>query len=115
VSGIGEQVEPLPFEALDVTLVVPPVGVATAAVYRAWDDLGGPSSDGLNDLEPAALAVEPRLATWRDRIREATGVAPVLAGSGATWFVLGRHRHLSEAMPEARVIVTRTTPAARER
>ena len=29
-----------------------------------------------NDLEPAALAVEPRLAEWRDRLRAATGRAP---------------------------------------
>ena len=28
-----------------------------------------------------------RLAIWRDAIREVTGRAPVLAGSGATWFV----------------------------
>ena len=38
--GIGEIVEPLPFEPLDLTLVVPPFGVSTPAVYRAWDELG---------------------------------------------------------------------------
>ncbi len=50
------------------TLLVPPFGVATAAVYKAWDDLGGPFSDNFNDLEPAALRVEPRLASWRDQL-----------------------------------------------
>ena len=45
-----------------MTLVVPPLHVSTPAVYRAWDDLGGPTADGPNDLEPAALVVEPRLA-----------------------------------------------------
>ena len=73
------------------TLLVPPFGVATAAVYQAWDVLGGPVSDNFNDLEPAALHVEPRLASWRDRLADATGQRPVLAGSGSTWFVPGAH------------------------
>ncbi len=89
VRGIGEIVEPLPFERRVVTLVVPPLSVPTPAVYRAWDDLGGPAGEAGNDLEPAALAVEPRLVNWRDRIGEATGERPLLAGSGATWFVPG--------------------------
>ncbi|MFZ9628490.1 MAG: 4-(cytidine 5'-diphospho)-2-C-methyl-D-erythritol kinase [Ilumatobacteraceae bacterium] len=89
VRGIGEVVDPLPFAPLDVTLVVPPVHVSTPAVYRAWDDLGGPLAAGPNDLEPAALAVAPELTSWRDRLGEATGATPVLAGSGGTWFVHG--------------------------
>jgi 4-diphosphocytidyl-2-C-methyl-D-erythritol kinase len=60
-------------------------------VYAAWDRLGGPRSDGPNDLEPAALAVEPRLAAYRDELGGATGQTPVLAGSGSTWFVDGAH------------------------
>ena len=74
-------------EPMEITLVVPPVHVSTPAVYRAWDELGGPTATGPNDLEPAAVVVEPELARWRDRIGELAGVAPVLAGSGATWFV----------------------------
>lgn len=108
VRGIGEIVEPLSPIDTDITLVVPPLTVSTPAVYRAWDDLGGPRSGGPNDLEPAALVVEPQLATWRDRIRDATGAAPVLAGSGATWFVLGAQPTLQEALPEAHVVITRT-------
>lgn len=107
VGGIGEIVEPLPFEPLDITLVIPPLTASTPSVYRAWDDLGGPTADGPNDLEPAALAVEPRLARWRDRIAEAAGQRPVLAGSGATWFLLGHH-DLAAALPEAMVVQTRT-------
>ena len=87
VSGIGEIIEPVAHRPSAVILVVPPFSVSTPAVYRAWDELGGPTSEGPNDLEPAALVVEPRLAIWRDAIREVTGRAPVLAGSGATWFV----------------------------
>lgn len=89
VRGTGEVVEPLPFEPRAFTLVTPPVHVASAAAYRAWDGLGGPAGDHGNDLEPAALAVAPELAAWRDRLAEDTGVRPRLAGSGSTWFVEG--------------------------
>jgi 4-diphosphocytidyl-2-C-methyl-D-erythritol kinase len=94
VSGIGEIVEPLEFGEMEgraFTLLSPPVHVSTAEVYRAWDRLGGPSGDNWNDLEAAALAVEPRLVHWRDLLGEATGRTPVLAGSGGTWFVEGEH------------------------
>jgi 4-diphosphocytidyl-2-C-methyl-D-erythritol kinase len=91
VTGIGEVLEPLPFEDRAFTLLTPPFGVSTPAVYRMWDGMGGPTGDGGNDLEPAALAVEPRLAEWRERLGELTGRTPVLAGSGATWFVEGTY------------------------
>ena len=89
VTGVGEILEPLAPEPRVFTLVLPPFGCSTAAVYRAWDELGGPTGPGGNDLEPAALAVEPRLAAWRDRLGDATGEQPHLAGSGSTWFVEG--------------------------
>ena len=89
VTGIGEIVERLPFEVREFTLLTPPIAVDTAAVYRRWDELGGPTADGPNDLEPAALAVEPALAEWRDRLGDAAGRTPQLAGSGSTWFVDG--------------------------
>jgi len=91
VTGIGEVVEPLPFEPRVYTLLTPPLFCSTPAVYRAWDDLGGPTGDHGNDLEPAALVVEPRLAEWRDRLGDATGQRPRLAGSGSTWFVEGEY------------------------
>jgi len=111
VRGIGEIVEPVSpgersDEPLAFTLVVPPFGVSTPRVYHAWDSL--PESDrrgDVNDLEAAALVVEPRLARWRDRIREATGAAPTLAGSGATWFVHGHH-DIATALVGATVITT---------
>jgi 4-diphosphocytidyl-2-C-methyl-D-erythritol kinase len=91
VGGIGEVVEPLPFLARAFTLLVPPLHVDTARVYRIWDDLGGPAApDGsANDLEQAALAAVPALAGWRDRLARATGRRPHLAGSGGSWFVEG--------------------------
>lgn len=104
VTGIGEVLEPL--EPIDATytLVVPPFGCSTPAVYRMWDELGGPQSEGRNDLEPAALAVEPRLAEWRDRLGDATGEQPILAGSGSTWFVPGAHPG------DGRLVVTTVVP-----
>lgn len=104
VRGIGEVVEPLPFVERTVTLATPDFGCDTAAVYRAWDDLGGPSADGPNDLEHAALRVEPRLVAFRDALGEDTGEVPVLAGSGSTWFVPGAH-------PGPGRVVARTVPA----
>jgi 4-diphosphocytidyl-2-C-methyl-D-erythritol kinase len=109
VSGAGEVLEPLPVDdvASDTyTLLVPPFGVPTAAVYQAWDALGGPVSDNFNDLEPAALQVEPALAGWRDRLGDATGQRPVLAGSGSTWFVPGEHPG------QSRVVVRVTSASA---
>jgi 4-diphosphocytidyl-2-C-methyl-D-erythritol kinase len=89
VTGVGEVVEPLPMQARVFTLALPPFACSTAAVYRTWDELGGPTGPGGNDLEPAALTLEPRLAEWRHRLRNATGQQPHLAGSGSTWFVEG--------------------------
>ena len=91
VTGIGEVVEPLPFVARTYTLVTPTFGCSTPAVYRMWDAMGGPSGPHGNDLEPAALAVEPRLADVRDALAGASGQQPRLAGSGSTWFVEGDH------------------------
>lgn len=87
VSGIGEVVEPLVPRPLLIALVTPPFGVSTPAVYAAWDRLGGPVGEGRNDLEVAAVSVEPRLAAWRDALGESTGCDPILAGSGSSWFV----------------------------
>ncbi|NNC81735.1 MAG: 4-(cytidine 5'-diphospho)-2-C-methyl-D-erythritol kinase [Acidimicrobiales bacterium] len=103
VRGIGEIVEPLPHVEREFTIVTPPLFCSTPAVYRRWDELGGPEADGPNDLEPAALSVAPELARFRDALGDATGRTPMLAGSGSSWFVDG-------AFPAAGVVV-RTIPA----
>ena len=108
VTGIGEVLEPLPFEPRTLTLALPGFGCDTAAVYRAWDDLGGPTADGPNDLEPAAIRVAPELAQVRDTLGDATGETPVLAGSGSTWFVAGAH-------PGPDRLVVHTVPAVTRR
>lgn len=113
VTGIGEILEPLPHADRKVTLIVPPLRVSTPAVYRSWDGLGGPTVDGPNDLEPAAIAVEPRLALWRDRIGNRCGRAPTLAGSGAAWFVEGEHHNaLTDLIDEgAHVALAHAVPS----
>ena len=123
VRGIGEVVQALAFEERRYLLLLPPLRVDTAAAYRAWDDgRRGPLSDnGVNDLEKAAVAVEPRLAGWHDLLGELTGVQPRLAGSGATWFVAldagdrrwyagGPHQDIELQGDRGVLLAVRTTP-----
>jgi 4-diphosphocytidyl-2-C-methyl-D-erythritol kinase len=94
VGGAGERLERLEERPRSFVLLVPPLAVDTAAVYRAWDALPegrrrAEGEEGENDLAAAALRVAPELGRWRDRLAEVTGRSPRLAGSGATWFVEG--------------------------
>ncbi len=115
VEGVGERVSPLPFVARDYLLVLPPFGVDTARVFAAWD--AGHRGEGPNELTAAALAVEPRLARWRDALGELTGRQPTLAGSGSTWFVegavsvSGTAASLTSGDATARLERVRTVPA----
>jgi 4-diphosphocytidyl-2-C-methyl-D-erythritol kinase len=104
VRGIGEIVEPLAYESRTFTLLTPPFGCSTPAVYKQWDAMGAPRGEHGNDLEPVALAVEPRLEEHRDELARVSGHRPCLAGSGSTWFVEG-------AFPGAGRVVARTIPA----
>ena len=113
VSGIGEVVHPLKKIERKITLVVPPFRVATPAVYRAFDELTdfckvSLKHNGVNDLEPAAIKVEPRLAEWKQKIAKVTGVEPSLAGSGSTWWLDGEFNDLASQISGATVIITRT-------
>ncbi len=107
VRGIGEIIEPLPYVSEQYTLLLAPVGCDTAAVYAAWDELGGPAGEHGNDLEAAALRVVPELAARRDELGNSTGLTPRLAGSGSTWFVSGTHPG------PGRVVATTTRAATR--
>jgi 4-diphosphocytidyl-2-C-methyl-D-erythritol kinase len=124
VSGIGEVLAPLPFEDRSFVLLMPPFGVDTASVYRAYDRLASegrlPAAGTVaNELEAPALAVEPRLAEWKRVFEEATGRPARLAGSGSTWFVEGSaaelevedHRWLELRGRRARIVTARTSPA----
>jgi 4-diphosphocytidyl-2-C-methyl-D-erythritol kinase len=120
VGGVGERVSALGFEPRDYLLLLPPFGVDTAAVYRAWDDQ--PNHEGPNELAAAALVTEPRLAAWRDALGNLAGRVPRLAGSGSTWFVEGGPAEAgTEDAPElrlrgeaGRLVRVRTVPAGWE-
>jgi len=110
VRGIGEIVDPLDHVDRAVTLISPPLAVSTPAAYQTWDVMGGPTTDGPNDLTAAAIRVEPALAWWHDAIGHRCGVAPTLAGSGATWFVEGEHEDaLTDLVGEGATVVETTT------
>ncbi len=115
VSGIGEQIEPVPgLPPFALLLAHPGVPLATAGVYEAFDalrsaltergpdptlaalsDLRGDSGEvptGAlarfleNDLEPAAVRLCPPVGRLRDRIRNAGALAVGMSGSGPTVF-----------------------------
>jgi 4-diphosphocytidyl-2-C-methyl-D-erythritol kinase len=99
MRGRGEIIEPTELPGFSVLIAVPPFAIATPPVYRAWDGLGGPRSDRVvvgplgigelvNDLEPAAERVEPRLREFREALERAAGGPAILAGSGSACAVL---------------------------
>jgi 4-diphosphocytidyl-2-C-methyl-D-erythritol kinase len=112
VRGVGEEITALPFETRHFLLLLPPFGVETTLVYRAWDE--DPRHDGQNELTAAALSVEPRLGPWRDALWEWAGREPVLAGSGSTWFVDGG-AEAGRAVPGELRIGTETARLVRAR
>jgi 4-diphosphocytidyl-2-C-methyl-D-erythritol kinase len=79
-GGRGEAVQALKPEPAWYALAWPGFEVSTAAVYRAWDDVGG---DGPNELFRAACAVEPRLAEFAAGL----GRAWRMTGSGSAFFI----------------------------
>ena len=104
MQGIGEIVTPLasPGE-LSLLIAAAPFQCSTPAVYRAWDEMGGPISHrvieapGLwasiwggewrNDLEPAAEKVAPDLLEFRMMVEAVCGRPAILAGSGSSYAV----------------------------
>jgi len=77
MRGRGEIVEPITLPTgLAFIVAIPPFRMSTPDVYKAWDKLGGPQSERtvpaprriqhivselVNDLEPAAEVLEPRM------------------------------------------------------
>ena len=112
VTGVGEVLDPLPYEERVFTLLMPQLSVSTPEVYRAFDDGAGDVADWneRNHLEAAAIAVAPELRRWRDIFQEITGATATLAGSGSTWFVEGDFAE-PEELEGARWAVTKTIPA----
>ncbi len=101
VTGIGETVRPAPFEERHFVLLLLPFGLRTANVYAAWDRLPDSQRHAAkndprppNDLEQAAIKLEPKLALWHEIFAKAAGVEPRLAGSGSTLFIEGTRKSL---------------------
>ena len=121
VEGVGERVTPLPFEARDYLLLLPPFGVDTARVYRAWDEDPGDAAPQCArrrppwPSSPGWRAGATPWGTWPAR-------EPTLAGSGSTWFVEGGPAEAgTPSQPElrvgaerARLVRARTVPVGWE-
>lgn len=116
MRGRGEVIEPVEVAPLTVLVATPPFGISTPAVYRAWDDLGGPRSERTvaapsalapligelaNDLEPAAERVEHRWQDFRSQLEAITTRPALLAGSGSSCVVLYEDRREAEQALEA--------------
>jgi 4-diphosphocytidyl-2-C-methyl-D-erythritol kinase len=103
VEGRGERLTQMnPLDAFAVAVVVPPFVLATREVYRRWDLLGSPEGEALvdsdlppalrgglpvrNDLYPAAVSLDPRVAEWRSELESLWGTAVAMTGSGSALF-----------------------------
>ncbi len=103
MTGAGETVGAVePLEGFSMAIAVPGFGLATADVYKRWDEMEGPLGevvmnaslppqlrDGMpmrNDLLPAALDIEPRLGDFIADLRQTWGTAVSMTGSGSACF-----------------------------
>ena len=101
-EGLGHPVTEIADSGLagmPLLLVNPMLPVSTAAVYRGWDAVdrgplgrGAPlaaAQSGRNDLEPAALAIQPAIGGVLAALAAQDGVMlSRMSGSGATCFAL---------------------------
>jgi len=119
-EGRGERLSPAPpMPPLPAVLVNPGVPSPTGAVYRAYDDSGAPGRADLpippplhtvaeaaawlaacrNDLEPPALALEPRIGEALTALKSAPeSLLARMSGSGATCFALCASVGTAEAL-----------------
>lgn len=103
VQGTGDRIEPLPpLHGFALAIVVPPVELGTAAVFRRWDELGDPRGPAAathslpptlrgfaplrNDLYPAAVSLEPAIEDWRAELAHRWGVPVAMTGSGSALY-----------------------------
>ena len=90
VTGVGDELEPLPKGQGRWVLFLTPLHSPTGAVYGAYDrGARGDFEESGNDLEEAAIAVTPKLGLYREMIASRIGTRPRMAGSGSTYFAEG--------------------------
>lgn len=136
-AGRGEAVRPLPFPGRwPVVLVKPPFAVATAEVYRLWDEAAAVSHPDVeameravaagdfagvcaalgNALEPVTASLRAEVAAVAERLRRAGASGVLMSGSGPTVFALVRDRGEAERVARAAgegmeaVVVTEFSP-----
>lgn len=80
VEGVGEKVTPLPVEEAWFAIAWPGIELSTAAVYAAWDAVGG---DGRNELRRAAGRADRRIDDFAARLGEGWE----MTGSGSAFFI----------------------------
>jgi 4-diphosphocytidyl-2C-methyl-D-erythritol kinase len=123
VTGRGERVAPQPdATGFALAIVVPPITLGTADVFRAWDGLDrpeGPAISGaelppalrdygplVNDLYPAAVSVAPAIDEWRAELAHRWGLPVAMTGSGSALFAY------LPSLDEAEDAVAATPPEA---
>jgi 4-diphosphocytidyl-2-C-methyl-D-erythritol kinase len=122
VSGLGDRTERTERRSDPLTLVCPPFGCPTGAVYRAFDAeptqgcdearvralAAGPIDPHalFNDLARPAERVEPRLQELRTRLGNALGLPVQVSGSGSTLFCFAPAEAVRPWAPGCRVIST---------
>jgi len=123
VTGLGDRAERLDRRVGAVTLVCPPFGCPTGAVYRTFDERPTPACDEararqtalnppdpdapFNDLADAAERAEPRLARLRAALETALATPVHVSGSGSTLFCFAPPEAVAPHAPDCRVIGTR--------
>lgn len=117
VRGIGERLDPVPAEAHEVVLVLPPFGLSTAEVFAELrrDEWG--TAD--NDLLGPACRLRPELVEVLDAVRRSGG-EPRLTGSGSTVYSMSDDPARAGSVADAlragglSVILTRTRTTVTE-
>ena len=120
VTGLGDRIERLPRSAASLTLILPPFGCPTCAVYRAFD--AAPTHAGheprvrslatrpidtrllFNDLADAALRAEPRLAELHAALARELGTPVHVSGSGSTLFCFAPAARVRAAAHGCRIL-----------
>ncbi len=116
-TGRGEIVTPVSFpRPLDLVLLCPSFGCATAAVYRhvqvpdkpldcaamlAAANAGDVAAIGRhlhNRLQPAATAIAPKIAEYQQRLLALNPAGALMSGSGSTLFAVCRNRDEAQRM-----------------
>jgi 4-diphosphocytidyl-2-C-methyl-D-erythritol kinase len=136
-AGRGEIVRPSPAPAPKwALLVLPPFPLATRDVYGRFDELGLAAEsdvDGshepdwgewassgadellarlVNDLEPAAFSLSPRLAALRGEVERQVGRVVRMSGSGSSLFTLFDASDADVARSAADAVRSRLSVAA---